>query len=96
MGAMSIAGKDLLILLKDRGTLLQLFLLPLIFIVVFSGALSAVGADDEQDTRIPLAVVDLDGSELTERFVEDVEAAAACALSGMSRRRPWLCCGNGS
>lgn len=75
MGAMSIAGKDLLILLKDRGTLVQLFLLPLIFIVVFSGALSAVGAADEQDTRIPLAVVDLDGSELTERFVEDVEAA---------------------
>ena len=75
MGALHIAGKDLSILLKDRGTLFQLFLLPLVFIVVFSGALGAIGGDAEQDARIPLAVVDLDGSALAQRFLEDVEAA---------------------
>jgi len=75
MGALQIAGKDLLILLKDRGTLFQLFVLPLVFIVVFSGALGAIGGDAEQDARIPLAVVDLDGSALAQRFIEDVDAA---------------------
>ena len=75
MGALHIAGKDLSILLKDRGTLFQLFALPLVFIVVFSGALGAIGGDAEQDTRIPLAVVDLDGSALAQRFIEAVEAA---------------------
>ena len=75
MRGFDITGKDLLILLKDRGTLIQLFVLPLIFIVVFSGALSAIGADEEQDARIRLAVVDLDGGEVAGRFVEDVEGA---------------------
>ncbi len=79
MRALHIARKDLLILFKDRGTLVQLLLLPLIFIVVFSGALSAVSAGNEsgdgQDTRIPLAVVDLDGSALAQRFVADLDAA---------------------
>lgn len=75
MEAVYIARKDLLILLKDRGVLLELFLLPLIFIVVFSGALGAIGNGAEADTRIPLAVVDLDGSALAQRFIEDVDAA---------------------
>lgn len=75
MGTLSIVAKDLLVLLKERGTLVQLFLLPLIFIVVFSGALSAIGSGAEEDTRIPLAVVDLDGSELAQRFIEDLDRA---------------------
>jgi len=75
MDALNIALKDLLILSKEKGTLFQLFLLPLVFIVVFSGALGAVGTAGEEDTRIPLAVVDLDGSALAQRFIEDVDAA---------------------
>ena len=75
MEALNIALKDLLILSKEKGTLFQLFLLPLVFIVVFSGALGAVGTAGEEDTRIPLGVVDLDGSALAQRFIEDVDAA---------------------
>jgi ABC-2 type transport system permease protein len=76
MRALNITGKDLLILLKEPGALFQLFVLPLIFIVVFSGALTAISAGEaEQDTRIPLAVVDLDGGEAAQRFVTDLEAA---------------------
>jgi hypothetical protein len=33
-------------MLKDRGTLFQLFILPLLFILVFSGALSAIGESE--------------------------------------------------
>ena len=43
MKTISIALKDLQILFKDRGTLFQLFILPLLFIMVFSGALGAIG-----------------------------------------------------
>ena len=75
MRILDIAGKDLLILYKDRGTVLQLFVLPLIFIVVLTGALSAVSADHEQDTRIRLVVVDLDGGEMAQRFLAVLHTA---------------------
>jgi ABC-type transport system involved in cytochrome c biogenesis permease component len=60
MNALHIAIKDLKILFRDRGTVMQLLGLPLIFILVFSGAMqAAVGG--QRDTRLPLAVVDQDG-----------------------------------
>lgn len=75
MCILDIARKDLQIFFKDRGALVQLFLLPLLFIVVFSGALSAMTASSAEDTRIPLAVVDLDGGALAQRFTEGLDAA---------------------
>jgi ABC-2 type transport system permease protein len=74
MTALSIAYKDLQIFIKDRGVLIQLFVLPLIFILIFSGGLSQIGAE-EQDDSISLAVVDLDGSEHSRKFLEGVDAA---------------------
>jgi ABC-2 type transport system permease protein len=62
MKALSIALKDLQILFKDRGAVIELLVLPLLFIVVFSGALGAIG-QSEEEIRIPLPVVDLDGGE---------------------------------
>ena len=62
MKTISIAIKDLKILFKDRGALFQLFILPLLFIMVFSGALGAIGV--EKEVVLPnLAVVDHDGGE---------------------------------
>ncbi len=64
MKTISIALKDLQILFKDRGALFQLFILPLLFIMVFSGALSAIGGGSEEQVALPnLGVVDLDGGE---------------------------------
>jgi ABC-2 type transport system permease protein len=74
MKSLSVALKDLQIMFKDRGGLVQLFLLPLVFIVVFSGALGAIGSGEE-DTRLPLPVVDLDGGEAAEALVAGLEAA---------------------
>ena len=65
MNTLSVAFKDLQIMLKDRGTLFQLFILPLLFILVFSGALSAIG-ESEAVTLPTLAVVDLDGGSAAE------------------------------
>jgi len=75
MQTIVIALKDLQILFKDRGALLLLFLLPLVFIVVFSGALAAIGAVEPEDSRILLAVVDLDRAEAAQNLMDDLEAA---------------------
>jgi ABC-2 type transport system permease protein len=74
MKSLSIALKDLQILFKERGEVLQLFLLPLIFIIVFSGALGALGSDDEIE-RLSLPVVDLDGGESAQALLAGLDAA---------------------
>ena len=74
MKSLSIALKDLQILFKDRGEVIQLLLLPLLFIVVFSGALGAIG-QGEEDTRLPLPVVDLDGGEVAQALIAGLDAA---------------------
>ncbi len=75
MKALSIAWKDMQIFLKDRGAVVQLFLLPLLFIVVFSGALAAIGSGGEEDTRILLPVVNLDGGEAAQMLLDGLDAA---------------------
>lgn len=79
MSALSIAFKDLQILVKDRGSLFMLFLLPLIFILVVAGAFSG-GEVDDVDTRIPLAVVDLDGGPRAQALIEEIEDAGGVRL----------------
>jgi ABC-2 type transport system permease protein len=74
MKSLSIALKDLQILIRDRGEVIQLFLLPLLFIIVFSGALGAFGSDEE-DTRQLLPVVDLDGGEAAQSLLAGLDAA---------------------
>ena len=74
MKALSVAWKDLQILLKDRGMVVQLFVLPLLFIVITSGAFTAMTVG-EGDTRIPLPVVDLDGGEAARALLEGLDAA---------------------
>jgi ABC-2 type transport system permease protein len=74
MKSLSIALKDLQILIRDRGEVIQLFLLPLLFIVVFSGALGAIGGGEE-DTRQLLPVVDLDGGEAAQSLLAGLDTA---------------------
>ena len=59
MKILSITGKDLAIFFKDRGAILYLFLLPIIFMTLYAGIGSAmdIGAEDRV---IPLPVVNLD------------------------------------
>jgi ABC-2 type transport system permease protein len=74
MNALHIAVKDLDILFRDRGTAIQLLGLPLIFILVFSGALQAV-AGGQQDTRMPLVVVDEDRGPLAQALKDEIDAS---------------------
>jgi ABC-2 type transport system permease protein len=86
MKALSVAWKDLQILLKERGTVIQIFLLPLLFIVITSGALTAMTAGEAQgDTRIPLPVVDLDGGEGARTLLAGLDAAGGVQVQSYDR-----------
>ena len=76
MNALNIALKDLQIFFKDRGAVVMLFLLPLLFIVVFSGALAAIGGSgEEEDVRILLPVVDLDAGVAAQTLLDGIDVA---------------------
>jgi ABC-2 type transport system permease protein len=79
MKTISIAIKDLKILFKDRGTLFQLFILPLLFIMVFSGALGALGKAPEVTLPI-LAVVDQDGGEAAQFLLSEITADGSLSI----------------
>jgi len=83
MKILSIALKDMLVLLKDRGGLLELFLLPLVFIIIFSGAVGAIGRGEEKDERIPLKVADLDGGTAAQAFLEGVDQAGGVRIEAI-------------
>ncbi|OGO27992.1 MAG: hypothetical protein A2136_06030 [Chloroflexi bacterium RBG_16_54_11] len=83
MKTISIALKDLQILFKDRGTLFQLFVLPLLFILVFSGALGAISQADT--VTIPtLALVDLDGAEAAQTILSKLQADGSLTVQSYS------------
>lgn len=86
MSALSIAFKDLQVFLKDRGIVIQLFLLPILFILVFSGALSQIGSEEPADDRIPLAVVDLDGGERAATVIRNLDAAGGVRVELYEQR----------
>ncbi len=73
MKILSIGWKDILIFVRDRGALITSFLLPLLFIVVFSYAFSGIGAKDE---LITLPVVDLDGGEVARDLIARINSTA--------------------
>ena len=71
MNALSVAFKDILIMLKDRGQILMLFLVPLFFILAFSAAFSLGGELEEQVITLP--VVNLDpGGEMSSLLLENL------------------------
>jgi len=74
MKALSITLKDLQLLVKDRGALFQYLLLPLLFVLVFSGGLSSIG-NSPADIRLKLAVVDLDGGSGAQTLLAGINAA---------------------
>ena len=81
MNALNIALKDMRIFLKDRDAAIQLFLLPLLFIIIYSGAISSISSGSRQvDTRIELAVVNLDGGSSSAALLEGVDKAGGVKI----------------
>jgi ABC-2 type transport system permease protein len=73
MNALAIAFKDLQMLLKDRGQMLLLFLVPIGFILAFSAAFAAGQQLQEQVIAVP--VVNLDpGGEMSALLLQNLNA----------------------
>jgi ABC-2 type transport system permease protein len=67
--ALSVARKDIKIFLKERGTLLYLFVVPIVFILAFSGVSGAGGTPKKEAIILP--VVNLDsGSEGSQALLD--------------------------
>jgi ABC-2 type transport system permease protein len=86
MKTISIALKDLQILFKDRGALFQLFILPLLFIMVFTGALGAIGSSGKSDevTLPTLGVVSLDEGESAAFLLNKIKEDGSFSVQSLS------------
>jgi ABC-2 type transport system permease protein len=89
--ALRVARKDIKIFLKERGTLLYLFVIPIVFILGFSVATG--GQSKPEDQAITLPVVNLDaGSEASLTLLEALNQAGGirCEPYEEARARVWL------
>jgi len=86
MKTISIALKDLQILFKDRGALFQLFILPLLFIMVFTGALGAIGSSGKSEvvTLPTLGVVSLDNGEAAAFLLSKIKEDGSFLVQSLS------------
>jgi ABC-type Na+ efflux pump permease subunit len=85
MNIWNLTKKDLAIFFRDRGSLIWLFLLPLVFILIFAGLAGMTsdtsGEGQAEDTRPPLVLVNLDqGGESAEQLVQRLSAPDAFRL----------------
>jgi ABC-2 type transport system permease protein len=75
MNALNIALKDIQIFLKDRGAVINLFLLPLVFILVLSTAMQGfMGADEDDLITLPVVNLDL-GGEAAQSLIDALNEA---------------------
>lgn len=76
MKSLAISLKDLQLLIKDRGTWLDLLLVPLVFIVVWSGGFEGLASGDEQGELILVPVVNLDsGGDMSQALIDGINEA---------------------
>ncbi len=86
-----ITRKDLKIFLKERGTLLYLFVIPIVFILAFS--IGAGGSSTPQEEAIVLPVVNLDaGSSASQTLLEALDRGGGiqCELYDRARAQTLL------
>lgn len=80
MKSLSIAWKDLQVLFNDRGALVQMFLLPMVFILIMSVAQAGMSRTAEPK-RVALPVVNLDaGGQMSQRLLDEIHAAGGLAV----------------
>ena len=78
MNIWNLTKKDLAVIMKDRGAVLWIFILPVVFLVIFAGLASAQGGgsseDEAEDTRTSLRVVNNDpNGTMAQRFINEID-----------------------
>lgn len=80
----AITLKDLQILLRDRGGLTSLFLMPIMFIFVMSAALRGAFSSGGSDNPVQLLVVNLDSGGLADQAIADLKT-----VDGLEIEESW-------
>lgn len=89
MKALSITLKDMHLALQDSGTLIYLFVLPLIFVFLFTGGLNALAGGEAAEVEtagipLPVANEDVNGA-LARTLLDNLAAAGSVTLQTTTR-----------
>src|SRR5205085_4899083 len=76
----AMVRKDLLLFFGDRRSVIVSFLVPIV-IASFFGSLFGGPGSKSQRTRVPIAVVDNDGSAISQAIVSGLQADSMLAVS---------------
>jgi len=85
MKSLSVAFKDLRILLKDRGALSMAFLLPLVLILVWN--IPQLAGVSEEPDLMGLPVVDLDGSAASQELIAGLNASGGVQVQSYDQEK---------
>src|SRR5437660_12076781 len=86
MNAWKITKKDMLILVRDRRTLLGLVLLPLLFITILGLSAGQFFSEKEKAKRMRVGVVNEDVSALSGNLIAEVAKLDALDVSELANR----------
>ncbi|MEN8163850.1 MAG: ABC transporter permease, partial [Acidobacteriota bacterium] len=70
---LKIAIHDLRITLKDRSAVMWMFILPVVFATFFGLVFGGGSGSNPVDGRVGLTILDLDGSALSERLIDELK-----------------------
>ncbi|RLE28170.1 MAG: hypothetical protein DRJ65_00430 [Acidobacteria bacterium] len=70
---LKIALHDLRVTLRDRSAVMWMFFLPIVFATFFGLVLGGGSASSPADGTVSLTIRDLDGSELSQRMIEELK-----------------------
>lgn len=93
--ALRVARKDIKIFLKEPGTLVYLFVIPILFILAFSGAASMKNTPKEEMITLPVVNLDADsGASQTLLDALDRSGSIQCDLYDEAQAKALLAKGN--
>ena len=82
---LDIAGKDLMQILRDRKTFLFLLIMPIAFTVLFGFAFGGFSTT-VSDPRLPVAVINGDDGDLSQRLVNMLDRSEVIAVTQDSKK----------
>jgi ABC-2 type transport system permease protein len=77
MRILTLAGKDLKQLFQNKQTTIFLLIMPVMFTLMFGFMFGGTSSGGEEDNRLPVGVLDLDQSALSETFVGLLDSSTA-------------------
>lgn len=95
MKVFSIAKYDMIKMFRDRGALIVMLLLPMIFTFVMSLVFNGM-SDSEGTYRIPVGIVDLDRSNRSEELLREIEKDTTIRVTVVDEARLFDGIGDGS